>query len=106
MYVRVWEYEVPAGQVDAFVAAYGQSGAWVQLFGRSKGYAGTRLFRDVDKANRFLTVDRWTDAGCWEAFLRVWASDYRELDQRLHELADGGEMIVDGSAGGIWPLTD
>jgi hypothetical protein len=101
MYAGVWEYEVRASDVESFLAAYGASGAWVQLFARSEGYAGTRLFRDVDRAGRFLTVDRWTDYASWEAFLDRWGRDYRELDQRLRGLADGGEMIVEGLAEGI-----
>jgi hypothetical protein len=101
MYVRVWEYKVPAGEVDAFIAAYGASGAWAKLFARSNGYAGTGLFRDVDRADRFLTVDQWADSACWEGFLYQWGSDYRELDQRLRGLAAGGEMVVEGSAEGI-----
>jgi hypothetical protein len=42
MYVRVWEYKV-------------------------ERYGGTQLFRDVDRADRFLTVDRWADAARWDA---------------------------------------
>jgi hypothetical protein len=98
MYARVWEYDVPASNVDAFLDAYGAAGAWAELFGRSPGYAGTQLFRDMDRAGRFLTVDRWADYASWEAFLGRWGSDYRELDQRLRGLADGGELIVEGSA--------
>jgi quinol monooxygenase YgiN len=98
MYVRVWEYEVETGQVDAFLAAYGARGPWAQLFVRAEGYAGSQLFRDVGQASRFLTVDRWTDAACWEAFLDQWGDDYGELDQRLHELAAGGEPVVEGAA--------
>jgi heme-degrading monooxygenase HmoA len=101
MYARVWEYEVRASDVEAFLATYGSSGAWVQLFARSEGYAGTRLFRDVDRADRFLTADRWTNYASWEAFLDRWGSDYREFDQRLRALADGGELIVEGFAEGV-----
>ena|SRR5215469_16371399 len=96
MYARVWEYEVRAGDVDAFLSAYGADGAWAQLFRRSEGYAGTRLFRDVDRDGCFLTVDQWEDVASWEAFEDRWGSDYRELDQRLHALAAGGEPIVEG----------
>jgi heme-degrading monooxygenase HmoA len=101
MYARVWEYEVRTSDVEAFLAAYGASGAWVKLFERSEGYDGTQLFRDVDRAGRFLTVDRWTDYASWKAFLDRWGSDYRELDQRLRRLADGGQMIVEGLAEGL-----
>ena len=96
MYVRVWEYEVETGQVDAFLAAYGAGGAWAQLFARAAGYTGTQLFRDVDRANRFLTVDRWADAASWESFLDRWRDDYCELDHQLRRLAAGGEPIVEG----------
>jgi len=78
MYARVWEYDVRASDVDAFLTAYGAGGAWAQLFARSEGYAGTRLFRDVDRAGRFLTVDRWADFASWEAFFARWGSDYLE----------------------------
>jgi hypothetical protein len=97
MYARVWEYEVGAGEVDASLAAYGAGGAWAQLFARAEGYAGTRLFRDVDRAGRFLTVDRWADAACWQAFLYRWGDDYGELDRRLRGLAAGGKAVVEGA---------
>ena len=98
MYVRVWEYEVRTGQVEAFLAAYGATGAWARLFARAEGYAGTQLFGDVNRAGRFLTVDRWHDAASWVAFLAGWGEEYRELDRRLHRLATGGEVVVEGVA--------
>jgi heme-degrading monooxygenase HmoA len=98
MYVRVWEYDVEPGQLSAFLAVYGAAGAWVKLFARADGYAGTDLFRDVDQANRFLTVDRWTNAGCWQAFLDRWADEYHELDHQLRWLASGGRPVVEGAA--------
>jgi heme-degrading monooxygenase HmoA len=98
MYVRVWEYEVEAGQVDDFIAAYGPAGAWARLFARAEGYGGTQLFRDVDRADRFLTVDRWAAAARWDAFLGRWGDNYGELDRRLHGLAAGGEAVIEGAA--------
>ena len=98
MYLRVWEYEVQAGQVDEFIAEYGAQGAWAQLFWRAEGFAGTRLLRDVDRAGRFLTIDRWADASCWEAFMDRWGEEYRELDRRLHGLASGGDLVIEGEA--------
>ncbi|MGN6795980.1 MAG: antibiotic biosynthesis monooxygenase family protein [Streptosporangiaceae bacterium] len=97
MYVRVWQYEVEAGQVDAFLAAYGAHGVWAQLFERAEGFAGTELFRDAERANRFLTIDRWADADSWEAFLHRWEDEYRALDDQLHGLAAGGEAVVEGT---------
>jgi heme-degrading monooxygenase HmoA len=99
MYVRVREYEVDTGQADALLAAYGAGGAWAQLE-RAAGYAGTQLFRDFDRANRFLTVACWADAASWESFLDRWRDDYCELDHQLRRLAAGGEPIVEGAAPG------
>jgi heme-degrading monooxygenase HmoA len=75
-------------------------GAWAQLFAQAEGYAGTQLFRDVDRASRFLSVDRWADAASWRAFLDRWGNDYDELEHRLHGLAAGGEAVVEGAAPG------
>jgi hypothetical protein len=58
------------------------------------------LFRDVDRAGRFLSVDRWADAPSWRAFLDRWGNDYDELDHRLHGLAAGGEAVVEGADAG------
>ena len=48
VHVRVWEYEVPAEHLDAFVAAYGADGDWSQMFRRGRGYGGTDLYRAAD----------------------------------------------------------
>jgi hypothetical protein len=49
MYVRVWEYEVEIGRVDAFLAAYRADGEWAQLFERADGYAGTERHRRIGR---------------------------------------------------------
>ena len=97
MYARVWEYEVQAGEVDAFVSAYRAKGAWAQLFARAEGYAGTQLFRHVDRPSHLLTVDLWADVACWQGFLNRWGDDYGELDHRLHGVAAGGEAVIEGT---------
>jgi heme-degrading monooxygenase HmoA len=77
MFVRVWEYAVPASNLEAFLAAYGANGAWVQLFRRSSGYAGTELYRSTDVPERFITVDRWANEADWESFLAGWGRGLR-----------------------------
>jgi quinol monooxygenase YgiN len=100
MYARLWEYEVEPGKVEAFLAAYRADGAWARLFGRAEGYAGTQLFADVDRAGRFVTIDRWRDVASWETFQARWGNEYHELDQRLAGLAAGGRAVVEGTAAG------
>src|SRR5262249_42493226 len=93
----VWEYEVESGQADSFVAAYGANGTWAGLFARADGFQGTRLFRDVDRANCFLNVDSWSDAACWDAFLERWGEDYSELAQQLQGRRGGGDLVIEGA---------
>jgi hypothetical protein len=100
MYVRVWEYQVEVGKVNAFLAAYRADGAWAQLFERADGYVGTELFGDVGRAGRFVTIDKWLDVASWEAFLVRWGVDYCALDQKLHGLAAGGQAVIEGAAAG------
>ena len=69
VYVRVWEYEVAADHIDAFLAAYGAEGEWARLFRTGGGFLGTELYRSADDQRRFVTVDRWRDQGDWRDFL-------------------------------------
>ena len=86
MLIRVWEYEVIPGREAEFEQLYGSAGAWARLFGRSTGYRGTDLYRDVDRPARYLTVDRFSDTDSWQLFLREHGDDYAELDLRCAEL--------------------
>lgn len=96
MYVRVWQYEVPAEQVEAFVAAYGADGDWAQLFRRASGYAGTDLFRDTDSRDRFLTVDRWDSETAWDAFLAQRGTEYGRLADDLAGLTTANRPVLEG----------
>jgi len=97
VYIRVWEYEVPEDHIDAFLAAYGAHGDWAQLFRRGRGYVGTELYRGTDSADRFVTVDRWTDAAAWHAFLEEWGAAYDTLDRRLTGLGAVEQALLDAS---------
>jgi heme-degrading monooxygenase HmoA len=84
--VRLWEYDVRPGSVAAFVAAYGPDGEWARLFAGAEGYLGTELFCSTSTATRFLTVDRWSSAQNWAAFVGRARSAYDELDKQLEPL--------------------
>ena len=95
MYVRVWEYDVDAGQADAFVAAYGAGGDWAELFLRGRGYAGTELYRHTDDRTRFVTVDRWSSAAAWTEFLEQQREPYDALDARLAGLSLAQRALIE-----------
>ena len=82
MFVAIWEYEVRAGCEAAFAALYGRDGEWVALFREHDGYVGTELLRDLDQASRFVTIDRWTTAESYSAFLTAAKPRYAQIDAR------------------------
>jgi quinol monooxygenase YgiN len=98
VYVRVWEYEVTADHVDAFVAAYGAEGAWARLFRADPGFLGTELHRRTDDVTRFVTVDRWRDHGAWRDFLEGYRATYDRLDKTLTHLSAAQRCLLEGSA--------
>jgi heme-degrading monooxygenase HmoA len=80
MFVVVWEYEVRDGAAPAFEALYGPEGDWVALFREHAGFIGTELLRGAD--GRYMTLDRWTSADDYEAFLTAAKPRYAHIDAR------------------------
>ena len=78
----VWELLVHPGHVEAFEAAYGPEGEWVQLFRQDASYLGTDLLRDCHNPGRFLTIDRWATEEACLAFRVRFQSELAELDAR------------------------
>jgi heme-degrading monooxygenase HmoA len=88
MYVILWEFIVRPEKVEAFVAAYGSDGTWVQLFAQADGYLGTELLSSADSSQQqvFITVDRWQTVGHFARFETQFDTQYRTLDTHLEEL--------------------
>jgi heme-degrading monooxygenase HmoA len=80
----VFSYEVR--DADEFERAYGPRGEWASFFGRSRGYVGTELLRDVETPGRYLVVDRWESADAYNAFAAEHREEYmrRVDDTRFH----------------------
>ena len=97
MFVRVWEFEVPAEHLEAFLSSYAANGAWSQLFARGDGYIDSRLYRDTDDPRRFITVDRWQDVDSWRRFLDRCGAEYEALDTQLAALTNTERLVVEGS---------
>jgi len=99
MYVRVWEYEVSAEHLAAFLAAYGAEGDWARLFRAGRGFLGTELYRRTDDEARFVTVDRWQDHGAWRDFLEEHRESYDRLDEALTHVSSSQRRLVEGAEG-------
>ena len=79
-YTYIWEFFVPAERQAEFERHYADGGTWVQLFRRADGYLGTLLLKDREVAERYVTINRWTDESSYKAFRLEYGDDYRELD--------------------------
>jgi heme-degrading monooxygenase HmoA len=87
MYIIVWEFVVPPGNRAPFLATYGSTGTWAQLFQRAPGYLGTELLSSAERPDHFLTLDRWHSMDAHQRFLEEFGEEYRLLDQQLEGLA-------------------
>jgi quinol monooxygenase YgiN len=80
-FVVVWEFRVRPARVGEFVKLYNADGEWAKLFARGDGFLGTHLMRDESAETRFVTIDRWRDATCYEAFQWRHQKDRDALDR-------------------------
>jgi RimJ/RimL family protein N-acetyltransferase len=87
----LWSYVVEPSNAAAFERAYGPQGEWCALFERSASYLGTELFRDADGA--YVTIDRWTSAAAYEAFLEEHAAEYRRIDALCETLTKSERLV-------------
>lgn len=98
MFVRIWDYDVPDESMAAFRVAYGAQGAWAELFRRAPGFLGTELYRDGNRGDRFLTIDRWRNEQNWRSFQAAFGSAYEALDARLDGLAVAERALFEGTS--------
>ena len=93
MYVIIWEFQVRAERVAEFEEIYAATGVWAKLFEKSTGYLGTELLSDEVQPYRYLTIDRWTSAREYAAFLAEWTSDYADLDAQCEGLTEQETLV-------------
>jgi len=80
LFLTLWEFEVKSGCEELFEQAYGPEGVWVRLFRRDQRYRGTRLLREVQRAQVYVTVDQWDSREAYEEFRAQYAVEYAEID--------------------------
>jgi heme-degrading monooxygenase HmoA len=86
MFVVVWQFEIAEDKIVGFEAAYGPTGSWAQLFGKSASYLGTELLRDAYVPGRYLTIDRWSSEEEFRAFRKDHDPEYESLDRTCDAL--------------------
>lgn len=98
-YLAVWEFQVKAECVAEFERVYGRDGLWAQLFRKSTEYRGTELVRDLERAGRYLTVDRWTSREALREFKRRFAAEYAALDKTCERLTEAEKLLGEFESG-------
>ena len=93
MYVIIWEYQVKAEHVAEFEEIYSATGAWAELFQRSKDYMGTELLSREGIPYLYITIDRWTSSQAFQAFLSEWKDEYVSLDSQCEGLTEGETLL-------------
>lgn len=86
-YCIIWEFEVAEGGRAAFEAAYGPAGPWAKLFGKAAGFQEVELFRSLERAGVYFTIDRWDSQAAFSAFRRDFAAEYEAMDKSFDGLA-------------------
>lgn len=89
----LWSFRVSAEREQDFVRVYGPAGDWAQLFGRSPGYRGTRLLRELSGSRTYVTEDCWESAQDFDRFTAEHRVRYDELDSRCQALTSDECLI-------------
>lgn len=100
MFIVIWEYRVKEARLDDFMRFYAPDGDWAILFKKGHGYLGTELLRDEQNPRRYLTLDRWTSAREYEAFLTSFADEYKALDTHCEGWTESESLFYRGSSPG------
>ena len=88
MFHVLWEYRVAEDRREQFERLYAPDGDWARLFQQSSDFLSTTLLHDAAVPSRYLTIDRWQDAGSYNRFLEEHALQYGELDRQGESLTE------------------
>lgn len=86
MFIILWKFRPRPGCEAAFEAAYGAAGEWAQLFQRTRGYAGTEVWKPRGEQPYYMVSDRWESEADYWRFRQENHSAYTQLNARLEDL--------------------
>jgi len=89
----LWEFQVKPEYWHIFLEEYSSNGIWAQLFRQAEGYRGSTLLTDPNQPHRAVTIDRWMKEEDFENFKKLFADEYKALDQRCELYTDSEKLI-------------
>ena len=88
MIALVWQFDVKAGQNDAFESLYGADGAWTALSRRSRSFLGSSFLRDLAMSNRYLLVEYWSEMVVYEKHHADFQDETDDLERQRDRLVE------------------
>ena len=88
MIAVVWQFQVKAGQQDAFEKFYGADGEWTDIGRRSRSFLGSSFLRDQARDTHYLLIEYWSEMVVYEKHRSTADSDLKVLEQRRDELCE------------------
>lgn len=100
-FTYVWQYTIHPDYESEFLTAYEANGTWAQFFRPDPGYVRTLLLRDVERTDRYMTIDFWRSKSARDAFRESHAAEFEQIDQQceaftVDETFIGDFVVVDG----------
>jgi len=93
MFLVLWEFDVKPGCEARFESVYGPDGDWAELFRLDPNYRETRLLRNPECPNIYLTLDFWQSRQSYENFKSLHYESYRALDELCEGLTVFEKLI-------------
>lgn len=84
----VWQFQVRAGQQQAFEQFYGADGDWSALARRSRSFLGSSFLRDQATDTSYLLVEYWSEMVVYEKHRSAASLDLRRLHERRDALCE------------------
>jgi hypothetical protein len=95
LFAYVWQYTIDQQYEVEFLAAYRPDGDWSKLFLRDPEYIETKLLRDHNHRDRYMTVDYWTSKRARDSFREKFAVEFNEIDKRCEKYTHDEVLIGD-----------
>jgi hypothetical protein len=76
----VWQFQVNAGQDEAFEQFYGADGEWAALSRRSRSFLGSSFLHDQVDPTRYLLIEYWSEMVVYERHQADFSDEMRSLE--------------------------
>ncbi|MEO8400002.1 MAG: hypothetical protein ABI550_09350 [Ignavibacteriaceae bacterium] len=93
MILYIWEFKINQKKVIDFEKAYSSDGLWAQLFRKDSRYIKTKLIRDSQDQNHYLTIDYWKDSQSFDLFKEKFKSEYEYLDKIYESFTESEKFL-------------